>query len=159
MRLGCANVSLFFAYQATSSARSGSRAAADVLGQELHLLRHAALDDRVVLVEAHRQRLAVEDFLLHAILDQSPELFGSRLAPPLRLEHERELAELLDRQPNLLRRHGRVASTLRELPGAEQHGAQQQEVDQRLAQQSSQRVLLPEVALSGLTSVWVGMTS
>ena len=54
---------------------------------------------------------------------------------------------------------GASAPALRELPGAEQHGAQQQEVDQRLAQQASQRGLLPEVALSGLTSVWVGMIS
>ena len=44
---------------------------ADIFCQELHLLRHAALDDRVVLVEAHRQRFAVEDLFLHPVLDQA----------------------------------------------------------------------------------------
>jgi hypothetical protein len=56
-----------------------------VLGQELHLLRHAALDDLVVLVEAHRDRLAVEDLLLDLVLDQALELLRRRRAAPLRL--------------------------------------------------------------------------
>ena len=47
-------------------ARSGH-----VLGQELHFLRHAALDDLVVLVEAHCKRLAVKNFLLNLVLDEA----------------------------------------------------------------------------------------
>jgi hypothetical protein len=49
----------------------------------LHLLRHPTLHDGVVLVETHRQRLAVEHLLLHARLDQTLEFLGRRLAPPL----------------------------------------------------------------------------
>src|SRR5262249_49194319 len=43
----------------------------DVLGQELHLLRHPALDDGVPLVESQRQPLAIENFLLHLVLDET----------------------------------------------------------------------------------------
>ena len=42
-----------------------------VLGEELQLLRHAALDDGVVLVEPHRQRLAVENLFLHFVFHQA----------------------------------------------------------------------------------------
>ena len=151
--MGCANALLFFEYQASSSAVVGLVRSADILRQELHLLRHTALDDRVVLVEAHRQRFAIEDLFLHPILDQSAELLRRRLAAPLRPEDESELRQLIDREPDLLRRRERACPALGKLPGAEQHGAQQQEVNQRLAQQASQRGLLPAVAASGLTSV------
>ncbi len=42
----------------------------DVVGDEFHLLLQAAADDGVVLVQAQRQRLAVVDFLPHAVPDQ-----------------------------------------------------------------------------------------
>ena len=68
-----------------------------VLGQELQLLRHAALDDGVVLVQSHRQRLAVEDLFLHFVFHQTVELVRCRLASPLRLEYEDELGEIVER--------------------------------------------------------------
>jgi hypothetical protein len=107
-----------------------------VLGEELHLLRHAALDDLVVLVEAHRQRLAVEDILLHLVFDHAIEFLRRRLAVPLRLEHLNELSELVERHPDLLRRSDRRASGLHEAVEAKQHGADQQEMNEGLMQQA-----------------------
>src|SRR5262245_22884154 len=60
----------------------------DVLCEELHLLGHPTFDDGVALVEPERQPLAVENFLLHPILDETVQLFWRRVAPPLRLEQE-----------------------------------------------------------------------
>ena len=111
-----------------------------VLGQELHLLRHAALDDLVVLVEAHRERLAVEDFLLHLVLDHALELLRRRRAAPLRLVQQGELGDLVERQPDLLRRRDRRASGLREAVEAEQNRADQQEVNERFTQQALHRI-------------------
>ena len=111
----------------------------DVLGDELHLLRHPALDDGVVLVEAHRQPFAIEDLLLDPVLDQPAELLGRRLAPPLRLERERQLREFIDRQLDLLRRLDAAAPSLRVRIDDEQNGPEQQEVNERLAQPSFHR--------------------
>ena len=47
-----------------------------VIGDELHLLRQAATDDDVVLVEAERQCLAVKYFLAHPALDQFLQFFS-----------------------------------------------------------------------------------
>ena len=73
----------------------------DVLGEELHLLRHAALDDRVVLVESQRERFAIEDLFAHLVFDQLSQLLRRRVAPPLRPEHQNQLRKVVDRQPNL----------------------------------------------------------
>ena len=73
----------------------------DVLGDELHLLRHAALHDGVVLVEAHREALAIQDFLLHLGLDHAAEFRRGRVALPLRLEQHRELCKVAVRQLDL----------------------------------------------------------
>ena len=108
-----------------------------VLGQELHLLRHAALDDLVVLVEAHRQRLAVEDFLLDLGLDQPLQFLRRRRSAPLRLEQLGQLVDLVERKPDLLRRrHRRRLPGRRQAVQAEQQRADQQEVQQRLTQQT-----------------------
>ena len=40
-----------------------------VLSDELHLLRHTALDDRVVLVDSERDRFAKENLFLHLFFD------------------------------------------------------------------------------------------
>ena len=88
-------------------ARSGH-----VLGEELQLLRHAALHDGVVLVQSHRQRLTVKDFFLHPVFHQLVELFRPRLAPPLRLEYQGQLGKVVERQLDLLRRRRRPASRL-----------------------------------------------
>ena len=113
-RGGCANLALFFSNQLLELGRRRLARGGNVLGQELHLLRHAALDDLVVLVEAHRERLAVEDLLLDLVLDHARELLRRRRAPPLRLVQQGELGDLVERQPDLLRRRGRRASGLRD---------------------------------------------
>ena len=41
----------------------------DVLSEELHLLRHTALDDRVVLVDSERERFAIENLFVHLVFD------------------------------------------------------------------------------------------
>jgi len=57
-----------------------------ILGEEFHLLCHAALDDLIVLVEPHGQRLAVEHLGLHLLLHHAAELLRCRVTLPLRLE-------------------------------------------------------------------------
>ncbi len=100
-RGGAWNLSAFFSNQALSSADVGYARGRDVLGDELHLLRHAALHDGVVLVEAHREALAIQDLLLHLGLDHAAELRRGRVALPLRLEQHRELCKVVDRQLDL----------------------------------------------------------
>ena len=68
-----------------------------VLSKELHLLRHAALDDVVILIEAHGQRLAIEYFFAHAILDEARQFLGRGLALPLRGETHLELTKIIQR--------------------------------------------------------------
>ena len=136
-RGGCANLAWFFSNQLSEFVRRRLARGGHVLGQELHLLRHAALDDLVVLVETHRERLAVEDLLLDFVLDQAFEFLRRREAAPLRLVHQGQLGDLVERQPDLRRRRGRRASGLREGVEAEQTRAEQQEVEQRLAEEAS----------------------
>src|SRR4030095_12259748 len=107
-----------------------------VLGQELHLLRHAAPNDLVVLVEAHRQRLAVEDLALDLVLDDPVEFLRRGLAPPLRLEDEDELAEIVVRPRAPPGRPGTSASCRREAVNGEQQATNQKEMNQGLVQQA-----------------------
>jgi hypothetical protein len=74
----------------------------DVLGEELHLLRHAALDDGVVLVQTHGQGFAVQHLLADLVLHERAKLVGSRLPAPLRLEIDIHRAEVIERELNLL---------------------------------------------------------
>ena len=126
----------------------------DVLSEELHLLRHAAPDDLVVLVEPHRDRFAIEDFLLDVVLDLPVELLRRRLAAPLRLEHSREPRQLIEGQNDLSRRRrargGRLSRRLdwlrcrarrNEMIRPEQDGADRQKLNQRLTQHSRQHYL------------------
>src|SRR5262249_55485783 len=104
----------------------------DVLGEELHLLRHPALDDGVSLVESQRQPLAIENFLLYPVLDQTVQLFRSRVAPPLRLEQQHHLREVVVAQPDLFRRLAAGAAPTPSVDG-EQEGAQENELNEWLA--------------------------
>src|SRR5262249_49769111 len=92
---------------------------------------------RVVLVEAHRERLAVEHLLLDLALDESLELVGVRRTAPLRLEGDRELGEIVERELDLPRRLGADRAAVQGVVRGEERGAEQQEVEQRLAQQAS----------------------
>ena len=135
-RGGCANLAWFCSNQLMSSAVRRLARCRHVLGQELHLLRHAALDDLVVLVQAHRQRLAVQDFLLDLVLDQTLQLLRRRRATPLRLVQQGQLRDFVERQTDLLRRRGRGPPRRHEAVETEHKRADQQEVNQRFTQQA-----------------------
>ena len=60
----------------------GWRQGHQVLGEELQLLRQAATDDLVVLVQPHGQGFAIEDGLADVLLDETVELFGCRRPAP-----------------------------------------------------------------------------
>ena len=82
-----------FACTTPNSPRASAHALPPLLGEELYFLRHAAPDDLVVLVEAELQRFAIEDFFADPILDQDAAFVRRRFAPPLRPEHQNELAK------------------------------------------------------------------
>src|SRR5262245_17738045 len=65
-----------------------------VVGQELHLLGEAALDDRVVLVDAETERLAIEDLLADAGRHQVAQLLRCRRTLPLRRPRRAQLPEI-----------------------------------------------------------------
>ncbi|EXI78895.1 MAG: hypothetical protein AW10_02722 [Candidatus Accumulibacter appositus] len=75
-----------------------------VLGDELHLLRHAAFHDLVVLVEAHGQRFPIEDLLANPVFDHGGEFCWRWRTTPLRLVDRVQLGELFERQRNLVGR-------------------------------------------------------
>ena len=83
-----------------------------VLGEKLHLLRHAALHDGVVLIEAHGQSLAIENLLADTVFHHGLKLSGSRLAMPLRKEIRVHLLEFIKTQNNLLRRFDSAAASM-----------------------------------------------
>ena len=75
----------FCSNQASSSSRVGLAQGGHILGEKLHLLRHAALHDGVVLVQAERQRLAVEDLLADLALHEagaSPRAWADAATAP-----------------------------------------------------------------------------
>ena len=72
-----------------------------IFGEELHLLRHAALDDGVVFIQTHGQRLAVEDLLANLVFHHGLKLGRGRRAMPLRLEIRVHLLEFIEAQCDL----------------------------------------------------------
>ena len=53
-----------------------------VLGEEFHLLPHAAANDDVVAVEARRPAFAIENLVADVILDEALQFLLGRRAPP-----------------------------------------------------------------------------
>ena len=53
-----------------------------VLGEEFHLLPHAAANDEVVAVEAGRPAFAIENLVADVILDEALQFLLGRRAPP-----------------------------------------------------------------------------
>ena len=53
-----------------------------VLGEELHLLPHAAANDEVVAVQARRPAFAIENLVADVILDQALQFLLGRRPPP-----------------------------------------------------------------------------
>ena len=71
-----------------------------VLHDELHLLRQAAFDDGVVLVEAERHRLAGENLLADLAVEEIAHLLRRGRALPLRHPGEPDLREVIRRNRN-----------------------------------------------------------
>ena len=110
----------------------------DVIGDELHLLPQPAADDGVVLVQPERHRLAAIDFLLHPVPDQSLQfLAGGRTLPGAgeALRHRRDLPLRDDDLSRLV-----AAAFGHQTVGRENRGPQQEEMQQRLAQESFHRL-------------------
>ena len=105
-----------------------------IFGEELHLLRHAALHDGVVFIETHGQRLAIEDLLADLVFHHGLKLGGSRLAMPLRLEVHVHLPKFVEAQSDLPGRLDSAAAAVHVGVDREQHEAEQQKMQQRLAQ-------------------------
>jgi hypothetical protein len=104
----------------------------DILAQKLHLLAQPAADHDVVALEAERQGLAVEDLLLDMILDQAVELRRGRRPAPGSPEQLGQIPDLGFGHHDLVRPLlGRLADHAEQ---QEQPGAQDQEMEQRLAQ-------------------------
>ena len=83
-----------------------------ILGEELHLLRHAALHDGVVFVEAHGQRFTVKDFFADLVFHHGLKLGGSRLTMPLRLKVHFHRAQVVEAERNLLGRFDTATAAL-----------------------------------------------
>ena len=73
-----------------------------VFRQKLHFLRHAPLHDGVVLIQSHREALAIQNFLADESFHQSAEFFRRRLAMPLRDEGDVELADIVEADDDLM---------------------------------------------------------
>ena len=63
----------------------------EILGEEVHLLSHAANNDGVVLVESHGNRFAVQHLLMHFLRQHDLPVGRRRVGPPLRAPREQEL--------------------------------------------------------------------
>ena len=109
-----------------------------VLCQELQLLGHAPLDDGVVLVQAHRDSFAVEHFLLHLVFNHPAKLFSRWCALPLGIKESPHGEHIVRRQANFGSRRTWRQVRFEIIPGGKERCAQQQEVEQRLAQPATE---------------------
>src|SRR5262249_7099383 len=103
----------------------------------LELLPQPPTHDRVVAVEAHRERLAVEHLLADALVDEPGELLRRGRALPGAGEALGELLEVARREDDAI---GPPARRVGEETGdPEDRGADEEEVQQRLAQPPHRR--------------------
>src|SRR5262249_27712992 len=109
----------------------------DVLEEELHLLRHPALDDRVLLVEAERQRLPVEDLLADAGLDEAPHLLRRRDGTPLRDPTDTDLPQVVRGELDAAGVFRLTGVPVEPLIADEQQNTEQEKMQQRFAEQPS----------------------
>ena len=103
------------------------------LRRGLHLPRELPLDDRVVLVEAERQRFAIEHFLAHLGLDEALHLLRRRPWTALGDPDERHLPEVVLGQHDAVRRAAHVGRRIDDPPDDEKHDADQNELQQGFA--------------------------
>ena len=110
-----------------------------VLHDELHLLRQAALDDGVVLVEAQRHRLAGENLLADLAVEEIAHLLRRGRALPLRHPGEPDLREVVRRNHNAIGILALTGIGIERVVDDEQRCADQQDMQQRLAQPSPEK--------------------
>jgi hypothetical protein len=67
----------------------------NVLREKLHFLRHAPLDNGVVLVQPHDQALTIQDLFLDFVLHHGLKFLWSWRTMPLRFEVRRHRAKLV----------------------------------------------------------------
>ena len=104
----------------------------DILADELHLLAQPAADHDVVLLEAERECLAIEDLLLDVVLDQAVEFRRGRRPAPRALEQLGQVPDFRLGDHDPIRPFvGHFADHAVE---QEQSRAQHQEMEQRLTQ-------------------------
>src|SRR5688572_2085980 len=118
---------------ATKFARSGIAHRGDVLGQEIHLLREPALDDRVVLVEPERQRLAIKDLLADLRVDEILQLLDVRRGTPLGPPRYGHLVQVVVGQRDACRRVTYVLDRYQHPVSDEQEKRRTEKVQQGLA--------------------------
>src|SRR5215831_5739756 len=107
-----------------------------ILGEELHFLRHAALDDGVVFVESYGKRLAIQDLLADLVFYHGVELFDGWLAVPLRDEVQIHLPQFVKAHNDLLWGLDAHASPMQISIDGKEGSAN----DQRLAQPALERL-------------------
>ena len=103
------------------------------LEHELDLLRHALPHDRVVPVEAQRERFAVQDLVEHVAVDQRIAFRGRRRALRGSLETRRQGRDPVGIDDDLIRRFAGVV--VDEAEQQEKRDTERKEVNQGLAQQ------------------------
>ena len=80
------------------------RLGGQILEQEFQLLPHALAQHRVILVESHRQRLAIVNLFADVALDQRSQFGIGGRAQARALEPGDQLFNLAGIYPNLIRR-------------------------------------------------------
>ena len=109
----------------------GRRRFEGVLGRELELLPQAAADDGVVAVQPQGHRLAHRDLLAHVLVQLGLELLLVGRPVPGAAETGRHRVHLPRRDDDALAAP-RIAAA--QVEDDEENGADQQELDERLAQ-------------------------
>ena len=104
-----------------------------VLGEEFHLLPHAAANDDVVAVQARRPAFAIENLVADVVLDEALQLLLGRRTPPGAGEPVGEGGDARRRNDDLRGRLGVLLVDQAE--ETEQGRPEHEEMQQRLPQQ------------------------
>ena len=109
-----------------------------ILGKKLQLRHEPAADDRVLPVEAHRDRFTRVDLLANGLLDHAVELQRRRHALMDRIEARGELLDAPLRDDDAIARGYAIAEPV---ISEEQREAEHREVQQRFAQPAREGIL------------------
>jgi hypothetical protein len=96
-RPASAKRSEFLAYHALQFVGGRVAQRRDIVGEKFHFLRQPPLDDRIALIEAEGECLAVKDLLADTRVDQPAHLIGGERPAPLRSPRDFELSKIVGR--------------------------------------------------------------